>query len=189
MDPNLDDIARWIEIICPGRSDEVTVVPSNGSGVNSYQVLGINDSLLQVKWNPLTLKEVLDHALRLSKNLRNMTGLMAFLADQEEALRTLRNEIQAPVKQSSAAAPKALCIVFDGSPRIVGRWVPDLIDRAGGQPTLLEPGDLDAQLNSRDIITAGPDVLFFGFDSTTPDSESTVLSPSNCSHKRWNRLS
>ena len=104
----------------------------------------------------------MDHALRLSAIVHRMPVLMSAIAEREARLRSLRSWIKAPVKQQNPSAPTSVCLFWEDDWRILGRWVPDLIDRGGGRPILLDPGDDDMKADPQDLSHAKPDVVFFG---------------------------
>jgi len=165
--------SAWLDLMIPNwdrgffesREHELTII-SSAESRSDIQTEEAFDAGTTFDWNPTTLKSVMDHALRLAREIGALPQLMRLLGDQENHLRELEDWIGAPRKQPSAA-----CLYFSQHCRLLGKWVPDLIERAGGHAILLESGDPDIQADPRDLVTARPDVLFVGCSARSPSPD------------------
>ncbi len=173
MDTTKASIRAWIQLLDVGSSeiDVELLTPESEEKEKLFRVSIDGENVGTIVWNPRTLKGVMDHALRLATVVHQMPVLMNAIAERETRLRSLRSWIKAPVKQQPPNAPTAVCLSWENEWRILGRWVPDLIDRGGGRPLLLDPGDGDRRIDPQDLILAEPDVMFIGSsaDSKKPD--------------------
>ncbi|MCZ6757585.1 MAG: hypothetical protein O7C39_04810 [Bacteroidetes bacterium] len=157
-------VLSWLKLLDLEESDVEVGLHTAEHGKNEIRVriLSGGKSLETIVWNPTTFKGVMDHALRLAAMVHRLPVLMSAIAEREARLRTLRSWIHAPVKQQNPGAPTSVCLYWEDDWRILGRWVPDLIDRAGGRPVLLDSGDDDMKADSRDLSRAELDVIFLG---------------------------
>ncbi len=157
-------ILAWLKLLDLEESDVEVELHTVEHGKNEIQVRiqSERESLKTIVWNPTTFKGVMDHALRLAAMVHRLPVLMSAIAEREARLRTLRSWIHAPVKRQNPSAPTSVCLYWEDDWRILGRWVPDLIDRAGGRPVLLDPGDDDMKADPQDLSRAALDVIFLG---------------------------
>ena len=63
--------------------------------------------------------------------------------------------------------PRVLALEWLDPPFAGGHWVPEMIDRAGGEDAVAKPGDHSARLTWEQVAAADPDVIVVmpcGFD-------------------------
>lgn len=165
--------SAWLDLMIPGRDQSLPVsleheitIFSSADSESDAQIVEASDAGSTFDWNPTTLKSVMDHALRLARKVEELPQFMRLLGEQESRLRELRDWIGARGTQPSAA-----CLYFSKECVLLGKWVPDLIDRAGGRAILLESGDPDVAADPRDLVAARPDVLFVGYSARSQSHE------------------
>lgn len=112
-----------------------------------------------VEFAPETFKGVLDAALRLGHAAGRMPEAMAVIGDGERRLRALHDRLgrRRDGSLDGRDAPRVAVLRTIEPPSVAGRWVPDLVELAGGEPVALgtPPGDLTWEA----LRSADPDVL------------------------------
>jgi hypothetical protein len=109
-------------------------------------------------WAPYTLKSAMDAALRLARAVGRLPKMMHVLGEREKALKALSHGR----KEASGRAPAAICLICRDTCHVMGLWAPDLIERAGGEPLLLQAGDPSIPLRAGDLAQRPPDIIFAG---------------------------
>ena len=110
-------------------------------------------AILQLK--PTTFKEVLDGALRLGKMIGRLREAMRYIGETEKNLLTLQRRLGS--RRIAQARPTVVCIEGFDPLRFSGRWVPELIEFAGGRTSHPQPRDGD--ISFREVLRLDPDVL------------------------------
>lgn len=105
--------------------------------------------------NPTTFKEVLDGALRLGKTIGRLQEAMRCIGETEKNLLTLQRSLASG--RDAQARPTAICIEGVDPLQLSGRWVPDLVELAGGRTPHPQTGEGDVSLT--EVLRANPDVL------------------------------
>ena len=104
--------------------------------------------------NPTTVHEVIADVIRIG-NAANRSAeghhLAAQLHDRLEAVRTRAQRI--------AHRPRVACIEWLSPLYVAGHWVPEMVQLAGGQDVLAQPGDPSHVVTWDDVLAAAPDVL------------------------------
>lgn len=104
--------------------------------------------------NPSTIHEVIDDVIRIG-NAANRSAeghqLAAQLHDRLEAVRTRVQRI--------AHCPRVACIEWLSPLYVAGHWVPEMVQLAGGQDVLAQPGDPSHVVTWDEVLAAAPDVL------------------------------
>ncbi|MGH2371742.1 MAG: hypothetical protein ACRDI2_26515, partial [Chloroflexota bacterium] len=70
--------------------------------------------------------------------------------------------------RSDGARPRVAFLERAEPLRALGRWVPDMIDAAGGIPSLVRPGDDTATVAPSAVLDARPEVLLLGTGGGEP---------------------
>jgi iron complex transport system substrate-binding protein len=104
--------------------------------------------------NPGTVHDVIDDVVRIGDAAgRSAEGhrLAAHLRDRLEAVRTR--------VQGISHRPRVACIEWLSPLYVAGHWVPEMVQLAGGQDVLAQPGSPSRVVTWDEISAAAPDVL------------------------------
>jgi iron complex transport system substrate-binding protein len=104
--------------------------------------------------NPSTVHDVIDDVVRIGDAAgRSAEGhrLAAHLRDRLEAIRTRI--------QGLSHRPRVACIEWLSPLYAAGHWVPEMVELAGGQDVLAQPGSPSRVVTWDEILAAAPDVL------------------------------
>jgi iron complex transport system substrate-binding protein len=112
-----------------------------------------------VSMRPQTLKEVLDEALRLARAMEALDAGMEVLANLETGLRVLREEIGVDRSTNPQSLPSVACIEWLEPLMVVGHWMPDVVEMAGGRSVLGSAGEPTQPVEWADLRDADPDVM------------------------------
>ncbi len=123
---------------------------------------------------PMTLKEVLDAALRLGRKIGRAEAAMRFLAEKERRLKELRDRIGVDRRTDPETLPTVACVEWMEPLMTAGHWMPDVVDMAGGRAVLAEKGKPSRTVDWADVRAADPEVLAlmpcgFTIEETTRD--------------------
>lgn len=114
---------------------------------------------------------------RLIDAVNDIVALAALFGRQEQAemlhrqrgarLLALRMHVARYIVRAGAARPRVAVVEWPspGVPprlQVLGRWVPDMVDAAGGIPVLAEPGDRDRPVMPEELLAARPDLVIAG---------------------------
>lgn len=105
--------------------------------------------------NPTTFKEVLDGALRLGKTIGRLQEAMQYIGETEKNLLTLQRKLA--FGRDAQARPTAICIEGVDPLQLSGRWVPELVELAGGRTS--HPQTRKGDVSWTEVLRANPDVL------------------------------
>lgn len=152
--------------LCPVRSESASAI------TDWLDAFGAPEWGGTVEFSPTTFKEVLDGALRLGRAAGRMPEAMAVVGDGEQRLRALHERLgrRRDGSLDGRTAPRVLVLERAVPPAVAGRWVPDLVEMAGGEPveTGTRPGDPTWEA----LVVADPDVLVVaGRPNLTPLAE------------------
>jgi iron complex transport system substrate-binding protein len=104
--------------------------------------------------NPSTVHEVIEDVIRIG-NAANRSAeghhLAAQLHDRLEAVHTRVQRI--------AHCPRVACIEWLSPLYVAGHWVPEMVQLAGGQDVLAQPGSPSRVVTWDEVLAAVPDVL------------------------------
>jgi iron complex transport system substrate-binding protein len=104
--------------------------------------------------NPSTVHEVIEDVIRIG-NAANRSAeghhLAAQLHDRLEAVHTRVQRI--------AHCPSVACIEWLSPLYVAGHWVPEMVQLAGGQDVLAQPGSPSRVVTWDEVLAAAPDVL------------------------------
>ena len=104
--------------------------------------------------NPRTVHDVIDDVVRIGDAAgRSAEGhrLAMQLRDRLDAIRTR--------VQGLSQRPRVVCIEWLSPLYVAGHWVPEMVQLAGGQDVLAQPGSLSRVVTWDEVLTAAPDVL------------------------------
>ncbi len=104
--------------------------------------------------NPRTVHDVIDDVIRIGDAAgRSAEGhrLAAHLRDRRESVRTR--------VQGISQRPRVACIEWLSPLYAAGHWVPEMIQLAGGQDVLAQPGSPSRVVTWDEVLAAAPDVL------------------------------
>jgi iron complex transport system substrate-binding protein len=104
--------------------------------------------------NPSTVHEVIEDVIRIG-NAANRSAeghhLAAQLHDRLEAVHTRVQRI--------AHCPRVACIEWLSPLYVAGHWVPEMVQLAGGQDVLAQPGSPSRVVTWDEVLAAAPDML------------------------------
>ena len=119
--------------------------------------------------NPTTVHEVIEDVIRIA-NAANRPAegqhLAAQLHDRLEAVRTRIQRI--------AHRPRVACIEWLSPLYVAGHWIPEMVQLAGGQDVLAQPGGPSYVVTWDEVLAATPDILIVmpcGFSVERTQSE------------------
>jgi iron complex transport system substrate-binding protein len=104
--------------------------------------------------NPRTVHDVIDDVIRIGDAAgRSAEGhrLAAHLRDRLESVRTR--------VQGLSQRPRVACIEWLSPLYVAGHWVPEMVQLAGGQDVLAQPGSPSRVVTWDEVLAAAPDVL------------------------------
>ena len=104
--------------------------------------------------NPSTVHEVIDDIVRIGDAAgRSIEGrrLATQLRDRLDAIRTRVHDI--------SHRPRVVCIEWLSPLYVAGHWVPEMVQLAGGQDVLAQPGSPSRVVTWDEVQAAAPDVL------------------------------
>jgi iron complex transport system substrate-binding protein len=104
--------------------------------------------------NPSTIHDVIDDVVRIgSAANRSAEGhrLATHLRDRLEAVHARVQRI--------AHRPRVVCIEWLSPLYVSGHWVPEMVQLAGGQDVLAQPGSSSRVVTWDDLLAAAPDIL------------------------------
>lgn len=108
---------------------------------------------------PLTLKQVLDAALRLGKRLGRTEGAMHDIGARERRLQEYRQAVDLERPSSRESLPRVVCIEWLDPLMTAGHWMPDVVEQAGGRSVLAELGQPSTRVDWEAVCAEDPDVL------------------------------
>jgi iron complex transport system substrate-binding protein len=136
----------------------VCAVPS-GHVNEALAVLGCTAEVLSL--DPGSLEEVLDCVEAVGR----ATGAESVADDVRRGLRQRLETVAAAVE--SVDPPRTFALEWSDPPFNGGHWVPEMIERAGGEPILGCPGTPSVRVSWGQIAEAAPEVVVFmpcGYD-------------------------
>lgn len=122
-----------------------------------------------------TFKQALDAALRLGRTLGRMAEAMQCVGVLERRLQGLRRELGLDRRGEVDVRPTV--VVLDGIAPLAaaGRWIPDLVDHAGGRALLSDAGGPSRELSWDALLDADPDVLCVSLCGQPAETASRAL--------------
>lgn len=143
-----------------GQLDADLVVTQDLCAVCAVDVSVVDDALSYLGCradvetvDPHTLDEVLESVLRLGR----LTGREAAAKDWVRALRARLDAVRHAV--AGRPAPRVLVLEWTDPPYAPGHWIPEMVELAGGVPTLGIAGQKSVRVTWDDAIGSAPDVV------------------------------
>ena len=134
--------------------------PASASAVTDWLVaFGAGAGGGTAAFAPTTFKEILDAALRLGRAAGRMPEAMAVIGEGERRLRALHDRLgrRRDGSLDGREAPRVVVLERAEPPAAAGRWVPDLVEMAGGRA--LEIGTSEGDPTWEALRSLDPDVL------------------------------
>lgn len=145
------------------------------AGVGVAQTTIEGQAVRLVSLHPRRLEDVLGPIVPLATLLQHPDRGHSLLKVRSSRLLALSMHVARYLVRHGGERPRVLLATVDGdwprpdsSPpelRLPGRWMPDMIDAAGGLPLLAEAGDDDRASTPEVLRRAQPDVLIVGASS------------------------
>ncbi len=136
----------------------VCAVPS-GHVDRALDALGCSAQVLSL--DPSSLDDVLDCVVRVGE----VTGSMDRARSVVEGLRRRLGAVEEAV--TGLPRPRVFALEWSDPPFNGGHWVPEMIERAGGQPVLASCGAPSVRIEWEQVADAAPDIVVFmpcGYD-------------------------
>jgi iron complex transport system substrate-binding protein len=117
-----------------------------------------------VSLEPASLRDVLATMRYLGELTGRLDAARHFIADLEARIATLRVSTR-----GSQRRPRTLLLEWTDPPMSAGHWIPELVELAGGEPILANPGSNSVRLDWSAVAHADPDAIVVapcGFDLT-----------------------
>lgn len=108
---------------------------------------------------PMTLKAVLDVALRIGRTIGRAEMAMQVIAAKERALKRLRNRMGVGRRTDPETLPTIACIEWMEPLMTAGHWMPDVAEMAGGRAVLAEKGAPSQTVEWEALRATDPDVV------------------------------
>jgi iron complex transport system substrate-binding protein len=115
--------------------------------------LGCTAEVLTV--DPHTLEEVLDSVVTLGMR----TGHRAEAEALTASLRARLDLVHAQVESRDQEAPRVLLLEWTDPPYAPGHWVPEMVQLAGGTPSLGRAGAKSVRVTWEDVAASRPDLV------------------------------
>jgi iron complex transport system substrate-binding protein len=120
-----------------------------------------------VSLEPSSLEDVYDTIAFLGEITAHQMGAQNVLADLRARTDRLEREVADALRDAGGRRPRTLVLEWTDPPMSGGHWTPGLLERAGGEALLANPGANSQVLNWDQIADADPDVVVVapcGFD-------------------------
>lgn len=124
--------------------------------------------------HPHRLDDVLEDVGTLADNAGAPEGGQALVDELRERIDAVEDRAA-----STSARPRTLVLDWLDPPMVAGHWVPEMVEIAGGEPLLVEPGDPSREVDWARIVEADPEALVAapcGFDLERARREARALS-------------
>lgn len=136
----------------------VCALPS-GEVEQAMQQLGCRASVLTL--DPHTVTEVFDTILAVGEACAVRERASALVAELKGRIDIVRSAVEGRPR------PRAFVLEWPDPPFVAGHWVPELVQIAGGDAVLAQPGGRSVPTSWQEIVDADPDVVIVascGFD-------------------------
>ncbi len=111
--------------------------------------------------DPHTLSDVLDSITEVGRLTSRVAGATALVASLEERLASVAGRV------ARRPRPRVLVLEWTDPPFAPGHWIPEMVSRAGGEPTLGVAGNRSTRITWEQAEASQPDVVICapcGFD-------------------------
>jgi iron complex transport system substrate-binding protein len=106
-----------------------------------------------------SLKQLLGSVLKLGHRIGAGRSAMQRIANFEARLKEIRDRVGLSNQTPPEKMPTAVCITRLQPLTVGGRWIPDLVDLAGGRPLLAASGEPSREVVWDEIFEADPDII------------------------------
>ncbi len=107
-----------------------------------------------VNLNPRTLEDVWNDVLTVGRAAGRVERAERVVAGLRERVRNVERAVA-----GAASRPRVLCLEWFDPPFIGGHWVPEMVERAGGQDVLGKTGEPGYRCDWKSILQSEPDVI------------------------------
>jgi iron complex transport system substrate-binding protein len=104
--------------------------------------------------NPGTVDDVIDDVVRIGDAAGRSTEGHRLAAHLRDRLEAVHRRVQ-----SIAHCPRVVCIEWLSPLFVAGHWVPEMVQLAGGQDVLAQPGGPSRVVTWDEVLAAAPDAL------------------------------
>jgi iron complex transport system substrate-binding protein len=147
----------------------VCAVPS-GHVNDALEVLGCHAEVLSM--DPSSLTDVLDCILQVGAATGTEDHATTLVDDLRHRLQTVGDRVAGRERRRTFA------LEWSDPPFNGGHWVPEMIERAGGEAVLSSPGTPSIRVGWDEIVAASPEVVVFmpcGYDLEAASAEASAL--------------
>ena len=125
--------AIWVEAL--GAAEDLKANPAEAELIVSESAELPADLEAQevFTFSPQTLKQMLDAVLMLGKRIGRLEQAMSVLAGLEKGIQSIHNRIGYTRGMDRAKLPAVLCLRSLEPPVPANRWMPDVVEKAGGR--------------------------------------------------------
>jgi iron complex transport system substrate-binding protein len=135
---------------------------SLGSGVETAEETVGGRRIVRVSVRPRRLDDVVEQILVLAGLLGVAERGAALHKIRSARLLALRMHVARYLVRAGVQQPKTVFVDAGGALRLLGRWVPDMVDAAGGVPLLAGGGNDDRPVAAGEVAAVRPDLLLAG---------------------------
>ena len=104
--------------------------------------------------NPSTVHDVIDDVVRIGDAAGRSAEGHRLATQLRDRLDTIRTRVQ-----DIAHRPRVVCIEWLSPLYVAGHWVPEMVQLAGGQDVLAQPGSPSRVVTWDEVLAAAPDIL------------------------------
>ena len=104
--------------------------------------------------NPGTVDDVIDDVVRIGDAAGRSTEGHRLAAHLRDRLEAVHRRVQ-----NTAHCPRVVCIEWLSPLYVAGHWVPEMVQLAGGQDALAQPGSPSRVVTWDEVLATAPDVL------------------------------
>jgi iron complex transport system substrate-binding protein len=128
--------------------------------------------------NPGTVHDVIDDVVRIGDAAGRSAEGHRLASQLRERLEAVRTRVQ-----NLSHRPRVVCIEWLSPLYVAGHWVPEMVQLAGGQDVLAQPGTPSRVVTWDDIVAASPDLLIvmpcgFSVERTRTELSQLMQQPS-----------
>ncbi|HJS66947.1 MAG TPA: cobalamin-binding protein [Nitrospiraceae bacterium] len=104
--------------------------------------------------NPSTVHDVIDDVVRIGDAAGRLAEGRRLAAQLRGRLAAIQTRVQ-----NTSRRPRVACIEWLAPLYVAGHWVPEMVQLAGGQDVLAQPGSPSRVVTWDEVLNAAPDVL------------------------------
>jgi hypothetical protein len=144
--------------LCPNQPNLIVVdgVAGDWTGTEARFREALGPSFAWLPWEPTTLRDILEFALRSARILGAMQPAMKVLGDQEAELRRWREACGVHRRAPDVALPRIAMLGGPGGRVGAGRWAVETVDRAAGLLVPARAEGLPGPVTTEDLDRTQP---------------------------------